>query len=496
MNKLSLIALLFVALFVNNATAATKDDGVQYKTKWDIGNIDSYKCKGTATDYGWSTSETGTDRKWQKYLTKHFVSNDGVGYGAVYYIAHEMKEHGYKFCKTTLGSIRTGCGYDSHTTYYKNGNDCFWLCEPGYFGENCSSKTISVNKHDFKKEGTRKAFATGKVQSIDVWRDKNLSNIEEKVPMFIKNQYHSCNGGIQAAMRKMNKKQEHDVVLAIKKIEVNEKSGTVKYTVQPLVVRAAGTQGCLSLAAGNTAWPFTQFVASYSTSLCPSDMMHKDKEFTKNNSNAGCFVATTESVAADKVSQEEQTAYAAAVNKAQSLEKQGLAILCQGWDSSKYDNKIHELKAAEFSYSNWRKMPADYDGGNTDKSWTYGDATATCTVFVCKDGKGFASDPTISGNYGCIDCAKTDSSANPLRLGRGSDGVCTVCPVGEIVDDGNCVKATAIHKFYMGGETKNTNGSATAVDDLTQQCWTIPTPDGYRSCLNAGGWATDINSSK
>ena len=492
MNRVSLIALLLVASFANNAGAATKADGAAFASKWgvDTSSSPTWRCQGSATEQlGISTASTNT--KWHKNLKTTLYSGSWSP-GAVYYIAHEMTERGYKFCKTVISADRTNCTLNSYTQYYyneklTNNPDCFWLCLPGYFddGTGCNAKTMTdMSLPDLKVHTDRKPYATGKIKLLNgsAFRYKNLEN---SIPMLVQDRYINCDNGTQSTLREQNKKQEHDVILVIREIKVDSGKNTVEYIVGPMVVRAAGTTGKCTEVTSQTAWPLATFTGTTNNTMCPGNFLHQTNAEGKNV--GGCVVPAS-AVEAAETSAAEQAEYKAAVSKAKSLEEQGLAILCQNWPKEKYDNKIHVLKAATFEYANWRVMPENYDKADDNTNWTYGDATATCTIFRCKDGQGYAKDPTVSGDFTCVNCnTSTDTTIHPTRLGTGKDGVCKVCSVGEIVDTGVCVKAKQIHKFYMGGETTKSDQNKKL--ELAKQCWTKPTPDEYRKCMEDTGWA-------
>lgn len=482
MKKVSLIALLLAVSFVNDATAGKKADGAAFANKWGVGNISNYQCKASGADYGWNSGETGTDRKWQKYLTNNLLDSQKNGKGAAYYVATEMKDKGYKFCKYIFGGGRSSCHTDSWTGYWPADNqDCFWLCEPGYYGETCDSKTpVATATHDFSKDKNRKTWIDGKKHSLSIVSYRTHGNKEADIPMFVQDKFIHCKNGSQIQMAKMTKKQEHDVVLVAKNLTVNN-DNTLTYTVQPMVVRAAGTKGCHGLKASHTSWAFSEYVANERTDLCPGDL-HYD------NVNKKCIVHV-----GTQTAQKEQAALETAKSKVKSLEEQGLAILCNGWTKEKYDNKLYELRAATFEYENWRKMPADYDNSASGSDWSYGDIKETCTVFVCKGGKGYQSDPTVSGDFTCIDCnVTTDTTIHPSRLGVGTNGVCLTCKLGEVFNDGVCEPAKQIHKAYMAGDVKK--GDLGKKLDASEQCWTKPTPDEYKSCMDSNGWGMYASS--
>lgn len=487
MRKVSFIAVLMGLFVVNNASAGAKADGAAFVNKWGVGGVSDYACKSVGTDYGMSgdKSVTKTNTKWHAYLNKNFVTG-GYGKAQVFYIATEMQEKGYKFCKYYLGADRTNCTHTSWTGYWEYKEpECFWLCEPGYYGSECGDKELAVATHDFAKDKARLDTITGKDHHHFAHNDfTGKGNTEANIPMFHANYYAVCNSGSQNAMQKMNKAQEHDVILTAKKLEIDETKKTVKYTIQPMVVRAASVQGCLG--ADGKAWAFTQYVANARTDLCPEDMMYLNGVCVEMNKNT-------------QVSNEEKTQLAAAVAKAETLEEQGLALLCNGWPKDKYDNKIHALNSDEFKYTNWRtstnvetyckgKTGAAFDTCKSDYDSVYGDASATCTVFVCKDGKGYKGNPSVTGDFTCVDCnTVTDTTIHPSRLGLATTGECLTCKLGEVFSEGTCVPAKQIHKFYMAGDVKEDARSIKL--DTQDQCWTKPTPDEYRRCMKQIGWA-------
>ncbi|MEE1030258.1 MAG: hypothetical protein UIC65_04520 [Alphaproteobacteria bacterium] len=507
MKKISLFALLLSISYVSTAPAAKKSDGDGYAESWGV--TEQLFCKGSGVQAGWGDYADKSSLKFAWAMMDN-KSDGNTGYGAIYYVAREMDAHGYKFCQTVVAADRDGgCTIQPYTEYFNvNGipKDCFWLCEKGYYGNGCNESVfqdedkVSLDAHIERQKFVPKNYHV----LYDIAKHTLFDNIEENIPMLKYNELGEC-GKNQRIDLNSNKKQEHDTVLAIRKIEVDKDNNSVTYTIQPLAVRAGGYTGCYRKG-DDAAWPMLQWTGTEQSTFCPSSgFLHKE------NSAGGCYFTLK---GEEAQSQAEQSAYKAAQTKAQSLEESGLAILCQGFDRAKYDNKVHVLNSDQFLYQNWRTRgtnavptkdeyckdmteeekitcEANFEAlyGDDDKfEELYGDASATCTVFVCKDeGMGYASDPMVSGDFTCVSCAEnSDKTIHPLRLGRGNDGICKVCKVGEIVENGVCIEAKAIHKFYMGGVYDRNN--STVEKDIKDQCWTMSNPSTYKDCLNKAGW--------
>lgn len=471
MTKISFVALLVAVCSLGNACAASKGDGADYKAEW---GIDSYvTCQGSGKSAGFSDSDTGKDTKWHKYLRNNFMTSDNTAKGVSYYIAREMQEHGYKFCRTIIAGDRSDCG-STITTYYNDGDDCFWLCKPGHYptSEGCTSTTMSTTKYNMQNHKDRQKYATGSYRTID--KTVSGSNIEGSIPMFWANINQVCKNGVQVDLAKMTNTQEHDAVLAIKKITYDEKKLSVTYTVQPLVVRAGGAKGCHK--ADDGAWPMLYFSGNTNATMCPEGFLAME---------SGVCEAYDENVHKELLqSAEERAALEGAKKAAEQAETSGLAILCPGFPQESYNNAIHELNSSKYKYTSWRDSTEN---------------ATTCTIFVCKDfAQGYKSDPKVTKDFTCVNCKEIDEKVNPMRLGR-VDGVCTVCPVGKIYDSTNgiCAKAKGIHKYYMSGMTKN-GGTTEEASEIKDQCWTKGGPDEYKKCMASQGWidVLDVDGKK
>lgn len=511
MKKVSLIALLLAVSFVNDATAGKKADGAAYKAEWQMDK--HITCAGNGADAGFDGSKNNikTDNSWHKYLRNNFMVSDTMAKGVEYYIATEMYEFGAKFCRIVVGGERSGANTRTITWYFyadgkADGADCFTLCKPGHYGDGCTATTFTdTSEPSMQHHKDRLKYATGKFRTISV--SPSGSNIEESIPMFWHGVDQQCSGGTQVNLTKMTKMQEHDAVLAIKEINLDETAKKVTYSVQPLVVRAGGAKGFYKADSG--AWPMLTWAGKLDSTMCPAGFMSVE--------SGGCIGYSADVAASQDLSDAEQVALAAAIENAKSIEASGLDLLCPGFDKSKYKNTQHVLNSESFRYTNWReagnaaltkdefinKRCSVLTGDNlTACQETYGKAydnafkeggSATCTVFVCKDGKGYKSDPTVSGDFTCVSCTSNDDATiHPSRLGVGTNGVCLTCKLGEVFNDGVCEPAKQIHKAYMAGDVKK--GDLGKKLDASKQCWTKPTPDEYKSCMDNNGWGMYASS--
>lgn len=481
MFRFSIVVLLFGVLYTTYAHAAGYQVTTEDRKQWYSGEWQNHMvftgatipsdlfCAGNVADIFFDTNNNDSASYYDK-LTAQLYENK-YSKGAAYYIAHDFAANGYKFCKTYVSADRVTLSELPQVEYWYSKTlnetpDCFWLCKPGFYsdGTGCTSTTMTDTSIPdlsdmFVYSGSQPLTATG-------FRYKKLVN---QIPKLWGSLEVRCAKAV-AFVPASQAHVEH-VVLAISEILVNADTQQVTYTVQPMAIRAVGLgyKYTAQPAAADTAWALVSFPDGgvKDNTMCPGNMIHKD--------GGGCHASS------------EISEYQAAKAKASALEEQGLAILCQGWPKEKYDNKIHTLQSATFKYENWRIMPDDYDENDNSQKWTYGDATATCTIFVCKaEGMGYKDNPVVNSNFNCVSCVENDDTTiNPLRLGAGSDGVCKECKVGEILKNGECVDADSIHKFYMNGIKDK---DATEDRKLSEQCWTKPTPDEYIKCMEETKW--------
>lgn len=507
MSKLFVISLLFGVMFFADAHATyqvTKEDRKQWFPEANSvaligGGVlpIGASCKGSVADIGVDIVKNKDTSKseWAELLAEQLDAENNSK-GAAYYIAYDFTANGYKFCKTYVAADRNpSTGYPQIEYWYSKSldetPDCFWLCKPGFYSDGMGCKSTTMT--DTSIPDLSKMFTYSGAQSLTEtgFRDKQLIG---KIPKLFGNLEVQC-GSSEFFINAMQIHAEH-VVLAISEMSVDTGANSVAYTVQPMAIRAVGfnnytnVAGSHAINASSTAWPLVSFPDKgvKDNTMCPGNMVHKD--------GGGCYMSP------------EMPEYQAAQAKASALEEQGLSILCSGWPREKYDNKVHVLNSDSFMYQNWRTV-GDTSNNLTKEEYIkskcpgmdstcvsnvgnsydsiYGNASATCTVFVCKgEGMGYKSDPVFSKDFTCVSCSQNaDDTIHHLRLGVGVDGMCKVCDVGEILSDGKCIVAKSIHKYYMDGIKDK---DATDPRSLTSQCWTKRTPEDYITCMEGTGW--------
>ncbi len=444
MRKISVLSLMFVLGSVSGVNAGANADGHEYRSDWGLAdNMSSLTCKGTGADAGFTKTNTGsepetkTDGKWHGWLKK-YATDDQKGdwaYGAVYYVAHEMADHGYYFCKTVLQADRSGCTTDTFMTYYSAG-DCFWLCEPGYSGDGCETKapdTVKIDLTPFTKRD--KAIKGGYNVLVSTKDLRKGGNIAGKIPMFYSAQTTQCSGGVQVDLMKMTKKQEHNVILVLK--NVVSLSGKWTFTLQPMVVRAGGAKGCLGV--DDTAWPMVSWVGTESTKFCPS------AGFQYDTAQSAC-VENTETVTTETTGGDES-------GDGSSASSDKLNKLCPTYSVANYDSTKHELVAA-----------------------TYNDAD--CYNIKCRNAKmGFYEEEVTSDSViSCISCTPAETTYG-LLYGVDAEGHCISCEIGQVFNSTTkqCEKATVFSKTQLRGDA--------GVKKVSDACWTKDNPTDYMDCV-------------
>ncbi len=233
--KKILISILSV-LYIAPAIAA-KSDGNKWASAWGVNGV---SVCGGATGLKDKDEATAVDV-------------------ARYMVAYNIVEHGGYFCTVYIGAKSDCVGCDSYTVYYADPNeDCFWLCESGYFGEGCASNTPTMCNATFSK-------SLGDNYGELISNPGSWNNVENEISMLVNDNYHDCSSLGDTCCRDFNKMaswpdQEHDVVLAVKSIE------DTTFTVMPLNVRAGKVKNLASML--RLAWPVTGFVGN-SKILCP-----------------------------------------------------------------------------------------------------------------------------------------------------------------------------------------------------------------------------------
>ena len=277
MRKSVCFAVLMTLLGMNNLFAAQRSDGAIFRDKWKVQSFDDgWTCKGCITD-------TGINVRTSSYTYFNTDMGSYGNYGAVYYVAHEMVEGGAKFCKTIIGADRGNCHGSPYTTYYKSGDDCFWLCESGYHGEGCAKVNNGA-------AGTCQSFErfTAHTPKTHLSSYTPSTDIDSTIPMFYYGVYKSCSGNNMSCLNS-SKGQEHDVVLAISEIKKGTSDSSLEIYARPLVVRAGGTSYCL-YGGQYHAWPFFSWV-SESELLCPEGWVHKDGKCVVDDASEACHLA-------------------------------------------------------------------------------------------------------------------------------------------------------------------------------------------------------------
>lgn len=117
-------------------------------------------------------------------------------------VARAINENGGKFCVIQVQG-RNKNKKSAWTEYFNPGSDsdCVWLCKSGHHGSECSETGTPTrcDSQPLNKE---------KFKNYKRLTNKNATNIEESIPMFYMNQNKKCYG---------NRKEEHDMILAISK---------------------------------------------------------------------------------------------------------------------------------------------------------------------------------------------------------------------------------------------------------------------------------------
>ena len=119
-------------------------------------------------------------------------------------VARDTSVGGAQFCPTSVVA-RNKFGGDSWTEYYNAGDNCVWLCRPGFFGARCEQKnTVDVKTCDTTK------LSQSDYDSVALVAANTTSNIEDSIPNFAANAYEKCHNN-----QKHIRDQEHDLILAI-----------------------------------------------------------------------------------------------------------------------------------------------------------------------------------------------------------------------------------------------------------------------------------------
>lgn len=457
MNKISLVSCLLLCSFIS--TTYAKDIRMtSLQSTWGIDK--NVTCGGSGADAGFSATDKSnnnvidTNLKWSEYLVNNWTYNGGTqgrdGFNAVYYLASAKHPHGYRFCKTVVAGDRWGDATMTDVVFYKPAvEDCFDLCEEGYYGTACLLRTPLKKTLDITRFDVAKSLSTGHVHNLS--NNERSTNSADVIRL---KQYITGCGGNRQIDLKSPKGQEHKVVLALKTIKTE--TNAIIFTIQPMVIRAGAQPGAwLHTAKGyKYAWPMVSFYGTERSNYCPS--------FGFVYENGKCVV--------DEHAQNYQ-ALQAAMKAAQEQERKDKELVCPDWkDKLKYyDNTQHEFFESSYNNAMCKKFrcPASTNLGfyNTRSDYDSSSATSPYACVSCNvataDGGNVAKDKAVHG----VD----------------NDGNCITCDLGTFYDEASktCVKAEVIDMRNMAyGPGKNNR------DDLKLQCWTMAEPSCYRKCIN------------
>ncbi len=355
----------------------------------------------------------------------------GNDYGLMLLVAREVNDHGAYFCPTTIyGDKYSGDrSKDSDTTYRwrsytlygdsSNGSGCFWACMPGYGGDKCAQTqgfgcdTVPI---------TRDAY--------DSYGMTRTPEIENQIPMFVKNHYAACNSSLCRGSHEKHFNQEHDIILAV----TGWLTSGHGVHVRPVTIRAKwlyadGTKSNWVAEAKDATRVAVQayLAGGQSQLLCKTG-------YTRNSDNTDCIEVD-----------------------AQACNMQNL---CPGFTEDGFDPETMIMEKG---------------------------ADRNCYMYTCKDPEmAFAS----GASFECTACV--ENMRNGVSPADGTCVTCEVGQVFDknAKSTGYCTSATAYTKTdmqYGAGKTRATSG------DLDTQCWTISDIDQYKACVANGG-ATSLAS--
>lgn len=399
----------------------TKDSGVPYCSDWGLGA----DCAGLERCQG--------DTPWNAETWPHKAASklrDIKGHCEIpLLIARDIRANGAKFCAMHAGAARHNCSSESYTAYYNAKNEqCFWLCKRGYYGEGCVSQKKDDSSECNGDIFDRFALMTGYgviQDGLSSSIGSNPTNIENQVPMFVKDNYINCNstsgGGGLYNFKKMigYREQEHDVILAVKSFDTTQK----KLVVSPVVVRAGTIRDyILNWDKCQKAWPMISWTGN-SYYVCP-DGWTMDEDGV-------CTHAGQDSVACK------------------------LESLCPSTPRNKFNPNMHEV----FGKDEFAKLGLTLPDNCSN-------------VFRCNAGGAFVS----TTDFSCVECSGP-------TMGPGVDGTCVKCRDGFLYSSQKktCVESKKLsHSDMLYGQGVN---SAT---ELSQQCWVHAKPECYQKCVVQG----------
>lgn len=454
MKRLILFVLTFA--YIMPSFAQSKGDGAPYRGDWGASNVSAEACDIQGAAMG--LTQLVYKELTNKGILAGIMQKSYLGYVGQEYVAREINKYGAKFCKTIIAGDRKNCHHSPYTTYFEpEVQDCFWLCKAGYYGAECNSTSLTGVIPQIKIEQflNKKTSGIGKLAPFGTSGD----NIEDAVPMFIANQYVGCwdkySGKTEYEDRYSRlitkEKQEHDVILVLKSIIGENKK--LNFVVQPMIVRAGGSEKCSGNEAAWTAWPMMKFVGT-GTYVCPSDYKQE------KNSNGTLLCVDPEALERQEK------------DNLVNLQQDKLAHMCNGYLASLFDDAKHDLLVVDKTTLNILPRADQPEPGQT-YNW---ESKKACTMYRCKNPSlAFKTGWASSDDASCYEC-----SGDPMRYGVNDLGECQKCANGEIFDSGTkqCKVATVFTKSDMRfGKGKSPSSN------LEDQCWIKDNPDCYKCCI-------------
>lgn len=415
-----LMVVLFCLFITGDSFAEiTKNSGKPYCNDWGLGA----GCTGLEQCQG----ETPWDAETWPLQARDKIRSIKGHCEIPLLIARDIRANGAKFCAMHAGAARHNCSSESYTAYYNAKKEqCFWMCKEGYYGEGCVStdptEVSACNNDAFDIIAGMTGYGViqdGLSSSIG----SNPTNIENQVPMFVRDNYINCNntsgGGGLYNFKKMigYRQQEHDVILAVESFDTTNK----KLVARPVVVRAGTIRDyALQWDMCQHAWPTLKWIKD-GKPVCPDGWKMNDDKTCSHIKSLAC----------------------------------DLESLCPSTPRDKYNATLHAPK---------NKVPYVNLGLALP--------TNCKNVFRCKQGA-FAS----ATDFSCVECSGP-------TMGPGVDGTCLKCHDGYLYDSTNlqCKKPeiNLSHSDMLYGQGVN---SAT---ELSQQCWVHAKPECYQKCVVQG----------
>jgi hypothetical protein len=170
-----IFGLFFIFAFLDGAAFGYGDWGSKTANEWWGPDVVFYRCARNLAD----VKEVYLNGDGDYNIKNAF---DKIEVMARAFIARKLVPHGGYFCATQLRARTSSSPGDTWTDYQetKPAAKCFWMCEPGYTGENCNAassddmlcENIKPSKEYLKQFGQNKSksAATDSVE-IMVWHN-------------------------------------------------------------------------------------------------------------------------------------------------------------------------------------------------------------------------------------------------------------------------------------------------------------------------------------